>query len=126
MNGEGRKITPGEHYIRGPKGFHIGDIDWMCIECDVPAVLKDQSRYGALDLRREDFICPNEPLVAVDSMMHKHENMPDIVITEMSNYRQLSLLDVPMTVCDVVIEGRKGTWVADWIIAVPESEVRYP
>jgi len=47
-------------HITGPD-FNFGDVDWECRVHKVPAVLMDPSRYGAKDLRREDFRCPADP-----------------------------------------------------------------
>ncbi len=47
-------------HIVGPY-FPVGDIDWECRKHKVRAVLMDPSRYGAKDLRREDFRCPMDP-----------------------------------------------------------------
>jgi hypothetical protein len=43
--------------IIGPY-YPIGLIDWECATHEVCAVLRDPSRYGADNLRREDFRCP--------------------------------------------------------------------
>lgn len=47
-------------HITGPY-FPVGDLDWQCKTHKVRAVLMDPSRYGAKDLRREDFRCPADP-----------------------------------------------------------------
>ena len=47
-------------HITGPY-YPVGDIDWQCETHKVRAVLMDPSRYGAKDLRREDFRCPADP-----------------------------------------------------------------
>lgn len=50
-----------EHcYIVGPY-LPVGDVDWMCDNHKVPAVLAHKERFGAKDLRREDFVCPVDP-----------------------------------------------------------------
>ena len=46
--------------ITGPY-YPVGELDWKCEKHKVPAVLMDPSRYGAKDLRREDFRCPADP-----------------------------------------------------------------
>lgn len=47
-------------HIVGPY-LPVGDIDWMCDNHKVPAVLAHKERFGAKDLRREDFVCPVDP-----------------------------------------------------------------
>lgn len=41
-----------------------GEVDWRCRMHSTPVVLRDPSRYGSSDLRREDFRCPEESLAA--------------------------------------------------------------
>ena len=43
--------------IVGPY-YPVGDVDWRCTTHGVSADLRDPARYGAGDLRREDFFCP--------------------------------------------------------------------
>jgi len=43
--------------ITGPY-YEVGDVDWECRFHGVMAELRDPSRWGALNLRREDFYCP--------------------------------------------------------------------
>lgn len=53
------RINKGPCEIKGPY-YPLGDVDWECRTHKVVAVLVDPSRYGASDLRREDFKCPVE------------------------------------------------------------------
>ena len=49
----------GECHITGPY-YPVGDVDWECRKHGEIALLRDPTRYGASDLRREDFVCPQD------------------------------------------------------------------
>ena len=53
-------MVSGNHKIKGPY-LPIGETDWMCVTCDTYAVLKDLSRMGASNIRKDELYCPNDP-----------------------------------------------------------------
>lgn len=46
-------------WIVGPY-YPVGDVDWVCRTHQVDVTLRDPSRAGAHDLRRDEFVCQFE------------------------------------------------------------------
>lgn len=98
-------------HIAGPY-LPAGDVDWECRTHKVDAVLRDTTRAGAPDLRREDFTCPQARAVFV--IAGNHRQGVEWVRSERLNPREAIIVDSVRDLRGVQLDPedvvRVGTW----------------